>query len=551
MFRRFALLLAAPLILAAAATPPPTITQVSNAGSWRTAGLSASGIAQGSVFTILGSNLGPSTCTNPTTLPLPTTLCNVTLSVTVNGTSFAPYIYDMFYGQYISAVLPSQTTPGNGTITVTYNNQTSVAFPIQVVTTAFGIITPMSNGLGQASVTDANYNLNTIIHTLHPGDVGVLWGTGLGPISGSDATTPPGGNIGSPTVYVGNTALTLGSGLAYAGRSPSSYPGLDQINFTVPSGVQGCYVPIAVSAGGAIANVATIAVSAAGTNTCSDSLLGQDLVNQLAAGNNVSFGYIRLEATHNKVTGIAGNGYGVGDAAYATFTMFTPQTAYYAEYGVSSGYCVSNIEGLFSDLSLYLSQLDAGSVLSVEGPLVEPNSFSELFPGYYYTSLDSTANPAYLDFGENYTIAGSGGANVGPFSVTDTVNVPTAQFTGIVSSGQVFQRSSDLTIQWTGGNPAWQNGQVTIGGYSFTNSNQTPLAYFECTAPVAAQKFIIPAWVLSTLPPSGSGQNGSLAYPFGAIWIGQYDTPVTFKASGLDRGIISDAIFQGYLVTYQ
>jgi len=549
MFRRFALLLAAPLILAAAATPPPTITQVSNAGSWRTAGLSASGIAQGSIFTILGNNLGPASCANPTDLPLPTQLCNVTLSVTVNGTSVAPYIYDMFYGTYISAILPSLTPTGTGTITVTYNNQTSAAYPIQVVTSAFGTFTTNSAGLGQASVTDANYNLNTIIHTLHPGDVGILWGTGLGPISGSDANTPPVGNIGSPTVYVGNTPVAASSGLQYAGRS-GYYPGLDQINFTVPSGVQGCYVPIAVSAGGAIGNIGTIAVSAAGTNTCSDSLMGQDLVNKLASGGNVNFGYIRLEGFRLAITGISGTFHPIGDEGFASFTQFTPQTASYAEYGVSSGYCTGGMDQEFADLSIYLSQLDAGSTLPIAGPLVAPGPFTPLFPGYYQVALDTSTSFYYLSAGESYTVAGTGGANVGSFQVTDTMEIPTAKLSGISSSGATFQRSSDLTVQWTGGNAAWQNGQVTIGGYA-SSSDGSLLGGFQCTAPVTAQKFTIPAWVLSTLPQTGTAQNGSLTYPTGGIWIGQYDAPVTFKANGLDGGLITDVFLQGYMVNYQ
>src|ERR1035438_7176633 len=172
MLRRFALLLLIPMILSAANAPAPAITGVVNAASNLAPGLSASGIAQGSIFTIYGSNLGPTSCGAVLAFPLQTSMCGVTVTVTVNSTSTAP-IPLFVYATQINAILPSLTPTGSGTLTVTYNNQTSTPSPIQVVNAAFGTFTPNSNGSGQASVTDTNYQLNTIIHTLHPGDVGI------------------------------------------------------------------------------------------------------------------------------------------------------------------------------------------------------------------------------------------------------------------------------------------------------------------------------------------------------------------------------------------
>ena len=548
MSSRFALLLLIPMILSAANSTAPAISGVANSASNRAPGLSASGIAQGSIFTVYGANLGPASCNAVLAFPLQTSMCGVSLTVTVNGTSTAPLPL-FVYATQINAILPSLTPAGSGTITVTYNNQTSATSAIQVMNTAFGTFTPTGNGAGQASVTDTNYNLNTIIHTLHPGDVGILWGTGLGPISGSDGAAPPVGNIGTPTVYVGNTAVTPG----YAGRS-GCCSGLDQIVFTVPQGVQGCYVPIAVQAGGDVGNIATIAVSAAGQNTCSDSVMGQDLINKLAAGNNVNFGYIRLESKTATVAGAVGAGSaGLGDFAYATFSGFTPQTAYFAEYGVSTGYCVTTEYDFggytaTADLSIFDAALDAGSALSIEGPVNTPGPFAPLTPGYYYLYLSSVV-AHYLYSDDNYIVTGPGGANVGAFTATDTTSIPSAAFAG-VNANQTIPRSSDLTVQWTDGNPALQNGQVTIGGFS-ASTDGSLYSSFQCTGPVTAQKFTIPAWVLSTLPPSGTGQSGSLTYPIGFIWIGQYNTSATFTAPGLDRGVISDVFFQGKDVSFQ
>jgi len=64
---------------------------------------------------------------------------------------------------------------------------------------------------------------------------------------------------------------------------------LDQVIFQIPSGIEGCYVPVAVETNGLVGGSSTIAVSTSG-QTCSDSILGQDLIDKLAAGGTVDFG---------------------------------------------------------------------------------------------------------------------------------------------------------------------------------------------------------------------------------------------------------------------
>ncbi len=152
--------------------------------------------------------------------------------------------------------------------------------------------------------------------------------------------------------------------------------------------------------------------------------------------------------------------------------------------------------------------------------------------------------PRVLYSGYPYTVSGAAGKGVGAFSATDTTSTRDVEFTNL-SRSQVLSRSADLTVQWNGANPAMQNGQVTIGGYSFDNGDYTHYARFQCTAPAAAKSFTIPGWILSTLPVSGTGQNGTLSYPLGWIWIGQYNNPVTFQAPGLDHGIFTDVFFSG------
>lgn len=553
MYKRGVRLLAVALFFAVVAVAQPVISTrvpaVSSA-SYRTPGMPGSGIAQGSIFSVFGTGLGPDTLVQAFSFPLQTTLGGTSVTVTVGGTQVSALILAALSYQ-VNAILPSTTPVGTGTFTVTYNGQTSAPAPITVVQSAFGIYTYTSSGSGQAIATDVDFRINTIIHTFHPGDVGILWGTGLGAIKASDAEVPPTGNLPVPIkVYVGNTAAAV----SYHGRS-GCCAGLDQIAFQIPQGVTGCYVPVAVEAGGIpgnIGNITTIAVSDSG-QTCSDSVMGQDLVDQLAAGKTVDFGYIRLESWIAKyLVGSAGNAN--TDSAMATFSEYTPGTAGLAEYGVSSGYCVAvdctngcnvnTIDGSLSDSSP--AQLDAGTLISQTPPAVTLTQAGGFYEGYLSTI------GRYLWSTETYPVAGTGGGAIGAFNVNDFTSIPTAEFTGIANA-QTLPLSGDLTVQWTGGDPTLQNGQVTIFAESYNqlSENTIQAEYLQCTAPQAAGQFTIPGWVMAAMEPSSTVTFQSGSYPGGWIQIGQYNKPTEFTATGLTRGIITDIFYNGIGVYFK
>lgn len=554
MNKRFARLLAVSVFPAVAALAQPVISYTAiNAASYRAAGMPGTGIAQGSIFTIFGTGIGPATGLNATTLPLQTTLGDTSVAVTVAGSQVAAVM--LYAGAYqINALLPSNTPVGAGTFTVTYNGQTSSPEAIQVVSSSFGIFTVNQAGSGQAIATDVGYKTNSIVHTYHPGDYGVLWGTGLGAISGSDAGVPPQGNVpGNITVYVGDTAASV----IYHGRS--GFAGLDQINFQIPAGVTGCYVPVAVQAGSALGNIgnfATIAVSDSG-DICTDSIMGQDLVSQLAAGQTVDFGYIRLESWVANFIAGTGGASGGEDFGIASFSEFTPATAGYAQYGVSSGYCVAvdcsltcggaNAIG-FSLSDSSPAQLDAGSLSVQYSPTIALTQ-AQYQKGFYDAYLSGNGRYLWSDF--TYPVVGTGGSVVGPFTATDIGSAPAATLTGIASA-QNIPISSDLNVQWSIGNPSSQNGQLTITAESY---NQTATTYqnefVQCSAPVAAQKFTIPGWVMSSLPPSGSFSSEGFTIPEGFIQVGQYNKPTSFTATGLTGGVITDIFYNGIGVYFQ
>jgi len=522
------------LLAASCAFAQPAISssEVVNSASYLVQGMPGSGIGQGSIFTIFGSGLGPNTLVQAGPLPLQTSLGGTSVTVTAGGQVVKAYILAALSYQ-VNALLPSTTPTGSGTVTVTYNNQTSAPEPVQIVTASFATYAYNSQGYGQAIATDVNYHVNTIINTLHAGDYVILWGTGLGPINGDDSIAPPVGNLGSPTVHVGNASLPP----YYAGRS-YSYPGLDQVIFQIPSGIEGCSVPVAVETNGIVGGASTIAVSASG-QTCTDSLMGQDLVNKLAAGSTVDFGFVQLFAIILRYQSLPA-GIFAPDFVSATFSEFTPQTAGMASYGVSQGYCLTS-----NNPDMSPGQLDAGPAITVQGSTSA--TIPQAYSGYgeYFSLFNS--GPQFFWSDLKYTVSGTGGTKVGAFSAADTSSIPSAYFSGIIA-GQAFPRSSDLKVTWTGGDPTLQNGQVTIAGAS---NNGNIGSGFMCTAPLSAGSFTIPKWVLSAMPSTETAYIGIAPYPLGYIWIGQFNNPVTFPAIGLDRGILMDEFYNGFPVYFQ
>src|SRR5690242_15505621 len=124
--------LACLILAAAAASAQPKVNSILNNYSYTLPGLPNYGIAQGSLFHIFGTAIGPS---QTPTLPdlsktaLTTNLNGVVVNVTVGGTTVQAPLY------YVSAtdiagILPSNTPVGTGTVTVAYNSQTSATSPI-------------------------------------------------------------------------------------------------------------------------------------------------------------------------------------------------------------------------------------------------------------------------------------------------------------------------------------------------------------------------------------------------------------------------------------
>jgi len=539
------------LLAVAIAGAAPNLTGVFNAASWAYAGLPNGDIAQGSIFTVTGTGMGPATLVQAQSYPLPTSqgLSGTSVRVTVAGTA-KDCIMIYTVATQVAAILPSSTPTGAGTLTVTYQG-TSASTSIRVTAASVGIFAVNQQGNGPGVITDAGYSVKTLTGAAHPGDVLIIWATGLGPIT-SDETLPP-TQVDLKTgvqVFVGGQSATV----SYGGRGSSA--GLDQINFTVPAASPtGCYVPVAVkTTNGVVGNFVSIPIASQG-NVCSDpaGFLASDLA-KLQTSGALKTGAILLDRAAVQVSvpvlGTLSINEDSGSASFAQYDSTKIGGSRGITGAPSIGTCsvfpFSGDQPSLQGDPVQPPGLDAGPQLNVTGAngtkaltLTSKGSYSATLGGG--GSLLPGGQPDYLNPGTYTVDNGTGGADVGPFKATLTIPAPLT-WTNQSSIANV-PRSANLTVTWSGGEDL-----VTITGFSSLSSPQVG-AVFICTAQASAGTFTIPSLVLSLLPPSTSTQG----VPTGFLAVGG-DTGVgtnRFTAYGLNVGYFYSVVLATQNVNYQ
>ncbi len=485
---RFALFV---IVSAVSLRAAPQILQVVNAAAWLPPDLPNSGVAEGAFFTIKGTQLGPATLVQAAIYPLPTTagLGGTTVTVTVNGTVENCIMYYASNTQ-VAGIIPSATPVGTGTITVT-STFGSVSAPITIQQRNFGTFTLNQGGSGPAVVTDANYNVITMFNPAYPGEELILWGTGLGPVSGNETEPQTQMDLNTGVqVFVQNQSAQV----AYGGRT--QFPGEDQINFFVPAGVTGCKVSLAVLVGGVTGNVTTFSVAPQGQPTCGDTyddLTQANLQKALSAGK-FTIGNVALSRIANLNDILV--------AGYETFTSAELEASYGGFLGPSLNSCLAyEVTGEFLTITDPVTGtfVSGGSSLTLAGP-----NGLKVMPQVTVGNYSGTVADAPSQFIVPGTFGASDGAGlpsngVGPFTWSLTLP-PYVQPTNMPSSVNLSQ---DLTLNWSGGSayPV-----VSIFGYSYVTISGTNNAFaeFVCTAPGSAGTFTVPAVMLNLLPPSGS-----------------------------------------------
>ena len=99
------------------------------------------------------------------------------------------------------------------------------------------------------------------------------------------------------------------------------------------------------------------------------------------------------------------------------------------------------------------------------------------------------AAPEYLDPGSYRIDNGSGGPDVGAFTVT--LNVPQALTWQNMASVNTIARSQGQLITWSGGDPS---GFTSISGFSIGANNL--IGGFVCLERTSAGQFTVPSYVL-------------------------------------------------------
>jgi uncharacterized protein (TIGR03437 family) len=469
----------------------PAITGVVNSASLLPPGVPNYGIAQGSIFNVFGSNLGPASLTEAS-LPLPPSLGGTSITVTIGTTTVtAPMFYS--YQSQLAAILPSNTPVGTGTLTVSYNSVTGTA-PITVVQSNVGIYTVNQSGSGPGVVTFANYQVVTNSNSVKAGDVLIIWATGLGPITTSDAQPPVSVDLGTPIqIYVGG----MSSQVLYRGRS--SFAGLDQINFTVPQGVApGCAVSLVIQTNSLVSNNTALPVSSNG-GTCTDPVVSPQSSLNLSGKSTYSLGTLGLLSSTTSTASPTGgqNTTQTTLGAIASFQSITQAqvSSGSASLGITSlGSCsVITSVGTPTGGGSTLTPLDAG-VVTVTPPSAAPVTLKAISTGLYQSAL--TALPAGA-----YQFTGAGGTGVSPFSVTYTSAAPLTWTNQSIASTAI-DRTKPLTYTWSGGDPkGYAEMELTSEGITGTSVTS---AIVTCTAPVSAGQFSVPTWALLSLIPTTS-----------------------------------------------
>ena len=575
------------ILFASISFAKPTITTdgIVSAASYLPSGFPNSGIAQGSIFIVFGSGMGPSTILHNNSFPLQKQLGGTSIKATVGGTTVDALMIYTLAGQ-VAAILPSTTPAGDGTLTVTYNGSSSDPAPIHVIKNGFGIFTINTGGTGPAVAEYADYSVVSLIDTgidrpkefrrpAKPGEVLILWGTGLGPVASTVDETQPAaaGDMKSlsASVFVGGKSAQI----QYKGRSPGS-AGLDQINFKVPSGVTGCFVPVVVQAGGVVSNFGSIAISTDG-GTCNDPVKDTagrspvgDVLAKIQAQQNVKLGLVQLSRFGPQFTLPLIGAQTINQDTASGYFYSIGKSQFLSSFGVASlnafgsctvwacrgGTCVPPTQGA-------ATLLDAGSSLSVNGPNGSKPITKSSSKAYSAALGGGSINDplGYLASG-TYMLSGTGGSGstaVGSFTASqhlaaNPLTLPDDQF-----KGGTIPLSSDLTVKWSGGDPnayvaiigTSTSGTSTLGASTADPTQVT--ATFGCTAKGSLGQFTVPAWVLSSLPVSGTlTQAGtSLVVPNGFLLMGTYPSFTPFNAPNLDLGYFTNIVLSGQNVAYQ
>ncbi|MCC6366475.1 MAG: hypothetical protein IT165_23400 [Bryobacterales bacterium] len=432
-------------------------------------------VVPGSILLIhsAGAPIGPPVAQQHTGFPLDTNLAGTAVTITVQGASSNAFILAA-EPHWIRALLPGGTQLGPGILTVTYEDQVSEPYEIRVVERYFRLYdgswcgpSAFSNPPGFCSPRmvenvspDGDAIPNTFMAPARPGQLVALRGTGLGFAPGDEQSRPIPDNLTFPALraFIG----TQQAKVVYAGRS-GCCAGVDEVVVEVPDGIEGCNVPawVIFNPDGSATNDAFISISS-GDGACSDpQALSQSEVRKLASGNLQAAQVWAIDGTPATWGGYFGAATNTGVIPFGTCRAYSWAGPFAVEVPLAS-------------------LRDAGPVIILQTPAERSEALRS--PDNFYNG--ALSGP--LAAGQYAIDNGSGGPGVGPFRAGFSIAWVRSSWTNR-DSFTGLAPGEDVTVEWSGGDPA---GQISVTG-TFGMDGEIS-GGFICYERASKGKFTIP-----------------------------------------------------------
>jgi uncharacterized protein (TIGR03437 family) len=251
----------------AASSPGPAAPVINGNGIVNNASFApaTNPLSAGIIAAIFGSNMTDGTsCLQPTCFPTFTNgKLNTTLNgaqVTVNGTP-APILYAS-PGQ-VGIEIPTELTGAAASVVVTVGSQSSAAQMIALAPVAPGIFFTPSGGSSLGAITHKDGSAVTAQHPAQPGELVILYATGLGAVQTAVPTgelPPPGGDKTTLAVTVSVDGVPVTPD--FAGLSGCCV-GENQVNVRIPATTRsGDDIPVVLIVSGQQSNTVITSVRA-------------------------------------------------------------------------------------------------------------------------------------------------------------------------------------------------------------------------------------------------------------------------------------------------